>query len=477
MLKPSRLFVHMIMAVAIPFAAFAETPTSPPPSESSATPAEGSIIGQNQDLGQGQIAALTTISPAAAPTVTTTSPSVTIETKVTPDSSNSDDPAVEKLGTETARLAAEKDKILAELALAQARLDAELAPGKQKAERLAAQLAELKAAQDLEDFQRKVLAEQTLGEFRVQLEKATLISTLAKAEVETEIAEIKRMENVIKKDTTRLAASMELEEKQADPRNYANNQPIYLENPLKDGNLVLSDRRIPLNGLIGMRTANDIVDRINYFNNRDRNLPIFIVIDDSPGGSVMAGYKILKAMQGSEAPVYTVVKSFAASMAACITTLAEKSFAYPNAVILHHQIASFSGGNLTQQQEWVREMEEWWKRLAGPVADKMGITREEFIKRMYAKSSSGDWNEFADEAQKLKWVDVVVEEIEETGTLRLPEDSGTEPSMRRLATSTASADPHAETTDAKGRPSMLLPRLNPFDCYWLYNPDGYYKLP
>ena len=50
---------------------------------------------------------------------------------------------------------------------------------------------------------------------------------------------------------------------------------------------------------------------------------IFIVIDTSPRGSVMAGYRILKAMESSDAPVHVVVKSFAASMAAAITTLGE----------------------------------------------------------------------------------------------------------------------------------------------------------
>lgn len=35
----------------------------------------------------------------------------------------------------------------------------------------------------------------------------------------------------------------------------------------------------------------------------------------------------------------------------------------------------------------------------------------------------------------------------------------------------------AESRDEKGRPYMALPRLNPFDCYWLYNPDGYFRDP
>jgi ATP-dependent Clp protease protease subunit len=109
----------------------------------------------------------------------------------------------------------------------------------------------------------------------------------------------------------------------------------------------------------------------------------------------------------------------------------------------------------------------------------MGVTREEFIKQMYAHASTGDWNEFADEAQKLKWVDVVVEEIEETGTLLHPDiGQGAKGELRTMAgsaTAAAASQVSAETRDEKGRLYMSLPRLNPMDCYWMYNPDGFYR--
>ena len=131
----------------------------------------------------------------------------------------------------------------------------------------------------------------------------------------------------------------------------------------------------------------------------------------------MAGYRILKAMEGSEAPIYVVVKSFAASMAATITTLAEKSFIYPNAIMLHHQISqsfTFSSMNLTEQKENVEDLKKWWARLADPIAEKMGITSDEFIEMMYKKTVTGDWTEFGDDAVKLKWADHVVSRIHET---------------------------------------------------------------
>ena len=190
----------------------------------------------------------------------------------------------------------------------------------------------------------------------------------------------------------------------------------------------------------------------------------------------MAGYKILKSMQSSTAPVYVVVKSFAASMAAAIATLAERSFAYPNAIILHHQISAGIAGDLTLQRESIKTLEEWWQRLAAPIAAKMGITMEEFIKQMYAHTATGDWKEFADNAAKLKWVDVVIGRCVETAWIK---DPGPERALAPLTASAAKSAgfprPANEKVDSKGQQFVSLPRLNPVDCYYLYNPDSYYR--
>ena len=201
-------------------------------------------------------------------------------------------------------------------------------------------------------------------------------------------------------------------------------------------------------------------------------MPIFIVIDSSPGGSVMAGYRILKAMEGSDAPVHVVVKSFAASMAATIATLAEESYAYPNAIILHHQISStyfFTTMNLTQQKESLEDSKKWWDRLATPIAKKMGITTDEFIKQMYQKNSDGDWVEFATEAHKLKWVNHIVDSIKETSAVINPDTIKPKPAEE-------GEEALAESIGKDGKPCVYLPRLNPHDAYFLYNPDGYYRL-
>ena len=128
------------------------------------------------------------------------------------------------------------------------------------------------------------------------------------------------------------------------------------------------------------------------------------MIDYSPGGSVMAGYRILKTIDSSPSPIYVVVKSFAASMAATILTLSPHSYVYPNAIILHHQIWSRTVGNLVQHREQVKDLEEWWNRLATPVINRLGIkTLDEWIEMMYKANSDGDWSQFGDEAVKSGW--------------------------------------------------------------------------
>lgn len=314
-----------------------------------------------------------------------------------------------------------------------------------------------------------------LSGLEAERERMLRENELAKVRAEKLGHELKVVQTESAMEITRLQNEISHFETAEKRNSYADSEPVYLENPLReDGTLVISDRRIPLNGLITTETADFITSRIDYWNNKDRKLPIFIVIDSSPGGSVMAGYRILKSMESSDAPVHVVVKSFAASMAAAITTLAKESYAYPNAVLLHHQISSRIMGqlNLTQQREFHEESQRWWTRFGTPIADKMGITTDELIERMYERSSSGDWTEFAEEAQKLKWVNHIVQGIEESSVTKNP-DKVASPSP---ATPTIRPTTISEEIDADGKPYVWLPRLDPKDVYFLYNPDAYYRM-
>ncbi len=224
--------------------------------------------------------------------------------------------------------------------------------------------------------------------------------------------------------------------------------------PLVDGVLRISDRRIPFNGIVDETLEKFVCDRIAFYNALDTKAPIFIVIDRSPGGSVMSGYQILQAMESSQAPVYVVVKGYAASMAAIITTMAKRSYVYPSTVVLHHQASTSFSGNQTQLEQQLKWSKIWCERIFVKVANKMGITVDEFVAKMYAAVSTGDWKVLGTEAVKLKWVTHVVERMTEEGV----NNTAAVPALGVIK------------PDGLNGTTALNP-LTPFDIWWIYDPS------
>lgn len=372
-------------------------------------------------------------------------------------------------------LVEEKEKLSVEYALLVERQKIELAKLEAEQKRLAIEnkLMEEKHKKGLADTRhanaKLRLKNEALREKMqaLKMEKDEELNTLnlEKQRLDLKRSQLTFKQEQIRQETTKLKTDLELRAKKEEWKSEANKDPEYLSVPFKDNRLVISDRRISLNGPIIRGVADFITERIHYFNNKSQEQPIFIVIDRCPGGSVMQGYRIIKAIEASKAPVHVVVKSFAASMAAIITTLADRSYAYPNAVMLHHEMSTVNWGNMTQLKEQLEIAREWERRLFKPVAKKLGMTIDGFRKKMYEKNSDGNWQEFADNAQKYKWVSSVVHEIRETGYIKHPDIAKKSKSPVRLE----------EKVDADGRPYVTLPRLDPFDFYFIYNPDQYYR--
>ena len=376
---------------------------------------------------------------------------------------------------EVDRMRAEKARIDAELALADAKRTEELAPLNAEASKLNAEralrLAKANAeAAALEDERAKLERQAALEAARAAARLAERNNKIRELEAEAKQLQLESANTV-----ARLTNELSRFQKEEEARKVASRaKPKYLKEPLVDGTLVISDRRIPFNGAVTEQLADYVCQRINFYNNQSPEFPIFIVIDNSPGGSVAAGYQIQKAMAASKAPVYVVVKGFAASMAAVVATLAERSFCYPNTIILHHQVSNTMRGNMTVLKEQIEFTNRWFERLGTPVAKKMGLTLPEFVKQMYANDSTGDWQVFGEKAKELKWVDNVVERIEETAILDLLPPA--------QATSITIRPPQSEVsgvtakTDDKGRTYFELPPLsNPFDAWWIYDPQGLFR--
>lgn len=361
------------------------------------------------------------------------------------------------------RLNEERNKrSLDELSVAQRRLAVENSLGEEKHKK---ELANLRQSREMLQQDNDILREKLRAE-EMKSNSEKLALDLEGARMASEGAKLRLEREKLEEKVTRLRIDLDERAKKEDWKSEANREPIVAKEPFANGVLTVSDRRIALNGPLFRGVADLVTERIHYFNNVSDD-PIFIVIDSCPGGGVMEGYRILKAMESSKAPVHVVVKSLAASMCAIITSSAGRSFVYPSAVIIHHQPWGLTIGNITQQRENLERVKEWWRRLGEPIAKKMGVSLDEFVKRMYAKNSDGDWQEFGDEAVKIRWATNVVHEVRETGITKKPDD-------KRL-TASASLFGLEERVDATGAPYVTLPRLEPQNFYWIYNPDRYYR--
>lgn len=379
----------------------------------------------------------------------------------------------EQAQRELAELTAEKDKLLVENELQSAKETREMST-----------LNTTKSRLEVENAIKEAQKKQIQAEMQADLDKMTLKNALQQErnkqlQLKIELETAKMGFEVAKIELTKAKQTLDLEDlnrkisernSQEEWRSQVNESPKYLKEPFVDGRLIISDRRIQLEEIIWAGAGDRVVERIHYYNNKSKEYPIFLIITRCYGGSVMEGAKILKAMEESQAPVYVVVESFAASMAAILTTLADRSYALPNAVVLHHQVWGIFWGNTTEVKEQLEIVEEWSKRILKPVAQKMGLTLEELTKQMYEHSANGDWMEFADVAVNLKWVDSIVGNVRDTSFIKQPQPQEEEEDMITLPMSA-----QYEKVDEKGQRYVKLPRLSPPDFYYLYNPDEYYR--
>jgi ATP-dependent Clp protease, protease subunit len=299
---------------------------------------------------------------------------------------------------------------------------------------------------------------QEIAEMAVEKEhlSATHALAMAKLALDTEVLAAERMV---------LETELALREKVLDAQTKASLEIAHPIDPIIDGCLYISDRRIAMPEFVVEGTAKHISDRLNFYNNQSGDAPIFLVMERCYGGSVIEGFRIMQAIESSEAPVYVVVKSFTASMGADILAQAEHSVAYPNARILHHEMSSEVWGSTTEMKEELAEDEEMELRLMKPIAEKMGITVEEFREQMYEHNSNGDWIEYADDAMELKWVNTVVDEIREESIIDEPQ--GRAPSRYSYLFSFQ--------TDEDGTEYVQLPPLKPHDFYFAHDPSNYYR--
>ncbi len=102
--------------------------------------------------------------------------------------------------------------------------------------------------------------------------------------------------------------------------------------------VLLKSRRIFLCDAVDGNSTKDVIRKLWYLDIIDPGKPILLVIN-SPGGSVDAGFAIWDQVKMISSPVATLVTGLAASMGSILSLCASPSlrFATPNSRIMIHQ--------------------------------------------------------------------------------------------------------------------------------------------
>jgi len=148
--------------------------------------------------------------------------------------------------------------------------------------------------------------------------------------------------------------------------------PVAAANTLK-----FDDRTIKITAGIDMRLGKDVVQRLLDLDSQ-RVAPINLVID-SPGGSVLAGRRIIDTINLIRSPVVAHVVGISASMAAIITVHCDEVYVMPSALFLFHNALV---SNDFQDIREVKASLDFWLRYMREVnestAKQLGMTYAEY---------------------------------------------------------------------------------------------------
>lgn len=187
---------------------------------------------------------------------------------------------------------------------------------------------------------------------------------------------------------------------------------MQLPNPdLRDFYRDESERTYWLNDVVGEDTL-DIVKMIVRCNREDKGInpeerkPIKIMID-SPGGEVQTMYAVIKAIEMSKTPVYTIVYCNAMSAAAEILAAGHKRYAMPGTCVMVHSGGVGYMGTVEQVESQKKYNDALNKK-----------TTETFLKntkidaKTLKKKGASDWFMNEEEALECGIVDEIITDFD-----------------------------------------------------------------
>ncbi len=143
---------------------------------------------------------------------------------------------------------------------------------------------------------------------------------------------------------------------------------------------LLKARRLFLSGPVEEESARDLIEKLWYLELENPKKPILLVIN-SPGGSVDAGWAIWDQIKMITSPVKTLITGLAASMGSVLSLVASKGHRYatPNCRIMIHQpmIGGVIRGQATDLEIHAKEILKTKSQLVDLYVSQTGRPREE----------------------------------------------------------------------------------------------------
>lgn len=153
----------------------------------------------------------------------------------------------------------------------------------------------------------------------------------------------------------------------------------------------------------------DLIKMIVRCNKEDKDIhvedrkPIKIMID-SGGGEVQVMLAIIKAIQMSKTPVYTIVYCFAMSAAAQILAAGHKRYAFPGTCVMVHSGSAGMSGTMEQVESQKKYIEAVVKR-----ANSEFVNCTKIDAKTLKRKGASDWYMDEDEALKFGIVDEIIQ--------------------------------------------------------------------
>lgn len=137
--------------------------------------------------------------------------------------------------------------------------------------------------------------------------------------------------------------------------------------------LLLEKRRIFLSDAVTNESAREVIRKLWYLDLSAPKKPILLIIN-SPGGSVDAGFAVWDQIAMISSPVYTLVTGLAASMGSVLSLAGVSRFSTPNARFLIHQplIGGVIKGQASDLDIQAQQMIKTRKQIVSLYAQKTG---------------------------------------------------------------------------------------------------------